>query len=396
MGRDRMMGRRLALVGLTAALMLFVAFAPGAAATAAGRSAAPGWKQVASPNVGSNANELSAAALVSRTDAWAVGVTQGEGLRSQTLTIRWDGQSWGIVPSPNVGTDHNDLFGVAATSGQDAWAVGNYFDDGTLAWTTLALHWDGGGWNVVATPSPSTRFATLDGVAALSPTDAWAVGARQTIGSNIRNLPLIEHWDGTSWTVASSPKVHGSSAFLQGIAATSANDVWAVGFADASTLVEHWDGASWSIVPSPDPFARTNFLHSVAAVSPTDAWAVGGGYADDSGTSERTLAEHWDGATWSVVDTPNQGTVNNQLLGVTAQGSSAVWAVGLFVDVLSNENRTLTERWDGTTWAIVASPSPGEDAVLLGVAALARGPVWAVGGFEQPPEQTLVLRGSSR
>lgn len=396
MGAKKHVGNRLARVSLVTALALFVASPAGAAAAPAHqRSAASGWRQVASPNVGPNANELSAVAVVSRTDAWAVGVTQGESLHSQTLAIRWNGQSWGVVPTPNVGTDHNSLFAVAATSDQDAWAVGNYFDDGSLAWKTLALHWDGTAWKVLETPSPSTRFSTLLGVVAISPSDAWAVGARQTSGPTVRNLPLIEHWDGTSWTVVPSPRIAGSSTFLQGIAAASATDVWAVGFTDASTLIEHWNGSSWTVVPSPNPFARTSFLHSVAALSPTDAWAVGGGYLNDDGTSERTLALHWDGTSWSVASTPNEGPVNNQLLGVTAPGSRSVWAVGLFVDALTNENRTLTERWDGTAWSIVDSPSPGEDAVLLGTAALGRGPRWAVGGFDQPPEQTLVLRNSN-
>jgi hypothetical protein len=386
-------GYGLVLAGLVASSVLV---ASAASATPGHRSAAVGWTQVASPNVGANANELGAVAEVSSADAWAVGVTQGDDLHDRTLAMRWDGQSWSVVPTPNVGADHNSLFAVAATSATDAWAVGNYFDDGSLAWKTLAMHWGGTSWTVVETPSPRRRFSTLLGIAAISPSDAWAVGARQTSGPTIRNLPLVEHWDGASWTVARTPRAGGSSSsFLQGVAATSSTDAWAVGFRDTSTLIEHWDGSSWAVVPSPNPFGRTDLLHSVAALSSTDAWAVGGGYLNDEGTSERTLAEHWDGTNWSVVSTPNQGSVNNQLLGVAAPSSHGIWAVGLFVDALTNENRTLTERWDGTAWSIVPSPSPGEDAVLLGVTAARHGPVWAVGGFDQPPEQTLVLRNGS-
>jgi hypothetical protein len=352
---------------------------------------------VASPNVGGNANELAAVASVSADDAWAVGVTQiipqGQAPHDVTLIERWNGASWEVAASPNHGADQNGLFAVAATSADDAWAVGNYFDDATLAWTTLAEHWDGSAWTIVPTPSPSSRFATLDGVAAIASDDVWAVGARQTSGSHIRNLPLIEHWDGAVWTVVTGPKARSDSTFLQGVAATSATDVWTVGFRGTKTLIEHFDGTSWKIVPSPSPAVRVNFLHSVVAISPTDAWAVGGMFLDEGGTSERTLTEHWNGSMWKAVDSPNQGALNNQLLGVTELASNDIWAVGLFVNDPAHKNQTLTERWNGRRWAIVASPSPGAGHdVLLGTAASPDGSVWAVGGFQAPPEQTLVLR----
>jgi hypothetical protein len=389
------------LTAIALAAILLLPAAP--AATALARAIRPpgpsGWDVISSPNVGTLANELSSVTVVSKNDAWAVGTTQvipqGQAPHDETLIERWDGTSWSVVPSPNVGTDQNDLLGVAATSHDDAWAVGNYFDDGTLAWTTLAMHWDGASWTVIDTPSPSSRFAALEAVVAIAPDDAWAVGARQTSGQTIRNLPLIEHWDGSTWTVATAPKAKSDSTFLLAAAAASATDVWAVGVRGTQTLTEHFDGATWRIVKSPNPAQRANFLNAVVALSPTDAWAVGGVFLNGEGTSERTLAAHWNGRRWRVVPTPNQGSLNNQLLGIAALGAKAVWAVGLFVDEPAHNNQTLTEHWDGTGWTIVSSPSPGvEDAVLLDAAASPDGSVWAVGGFKAPPEQTLVLRNS--
>ena len=255
------------------------------------------------------------------------------------------------------------------------------------------MHWDGGSWTVIDTPSPSSRFAVLEAVVAIAPNDVWAVGARQTSGQTIRNLPLVEHWDGKAWTLAKAPKAKSDSTFLLGVSATSATDVWAVGVRGAQTLTEHFDGMRWRVVKSPNPAPRANFLNDVVALSPSDVWAAGGVFLNGEGTSERTLATHWNGKRWSVVPTPNQGSLNNQFLGITALGPKAVWAVGLFVNEPAHDNQTLTERWDGSAWTIVPSPSPGvEDAVLLGAAAAPDGSVWAVGGFEAPPEQTLVLR----
>jgi hypothetical protein len=46
---------------------------------------------------------------------------------SQTLTERWNGRQWAIVGSPNVGSDHNELFAVDATPGRTLWAVGTTY-----------------------------------------------------------------------------------------------------------------------------------------------------------------------------------------------------------------------------------------------------------------------------
>jgi hypothetical protein len=54
--------------------------------------------------------------------------------------LHWNGTSWKRVPSPNPGgSSHaNVLFGVAASSPTNIWAVGDY-DNGTAV-DTLALH----------------------------------------------------------------------------------------------------------------------------------------------------------------------------------------------------------------------------------------------------------------
>jgi hypothetical protein len=83
----------------------------------------------------------------------------------------------------------------------------------------------------------------------------------------------------TSFTLASHPGTTGQylDQFL-GIAAVSASDVWVVGEDEPSntpqTLIQHWDGASWSLVPSPNS-ATGGYLAAVAALSSTNVWAVG-------------------------------------------------------------------------------------------------------------------------
>jgi hypothetical protein len=78
--------------------------------------------------------------------------------------------------TPNPSPTSNLLKGVSAVSGSNAWAVGSYNDTTTGASKTLVLHWNGTAWSKVKSPSPSSLFSELDGVSAVSGSDAWAVG----------------------------------------------------------------------------------------------------------------------------------------------------------------------------------------------------------------------------
>src|SRR5581483_4697048 len=100
------------------------------------------------------------------------------------------------------------------------------------------------------------------------------------------------------------------------------SDCWAVGDyygTDllAQTLIEHWDGTSWAIVSSPNiSTADHNFLLGVTCVSASDCWAVGY-YANDNFLPQ-TLVERWDGTSWAIVSSPNTSTTEpNLLIGVT-------------------------------------------------------------------------------
>src|SRR5207244_3692911 len=94
-------------------------------------------------------------------------------------------------------------------------------------------------WSVI--PSPNVGGLPY-GAAAVSATDVWTVGYYDNTGSGLGRT-LVEHWDGTSWAVVPSPNL-GTGSYLYGVAAVSANDVWAVGYSynPNRTLVEHWNG----------------------------------------------------------------------------------------------------------------------------------------------------------
>jgi hypothetical protein len=362
--------------------------------TSTATAATSPWAVVRSPNVGQLSNGLGGISALSPTEAWAVGTRQinDPGPDFRTLAEHWNGTSWSVATTPNGGTLAR-LNAVAEIATDDVWAVGVDYNQSAQAYQTLVEHFDGTSWTIVPSPNGGTRYDELRALAMVSPSNIWAVGMTQTSGSTIRNLTMIQHFDGTSWTIVPSPnRPNETDAWLLGVTATSANDVWAAGFDHVGTLAEHWNGTSWTIVASPNPVAGTNLFNAVTAIGPDDVWAVGESIVP--GDPSRTLAEHWDGAAWTAVPTPNQGPLNNEFFGVSALSSIDVWAVGYRAKPLPEGgfvNRTVTQHWDGTAWTIVPSPNLGVDDVLLGMATTGPSTVFAVGGFTNPSQRTLVL-----
>ncbi len=94
------------------------------------------------------------------------------------------------------------LYGVAARSASDVWAVGGQLP-GPNKVATLILHWNGMTWGLQASPNPSP-VTMLTGVAAVSGSDAWAVGSYGSTPTGPRHT-LIERWNGHSWKIQASP-----------------------------------------------------------------------------------------------------------------------------------------------------------------------------------------------
>jgi hypothetical protein len=341
-----------------------------------------GWGIVSSPNVGAQENVLNAIAVVSPNDVWAVGDSYDGNTHHHTLIEHWDGNEWSIVPSPDSSTGDNYLLGVAVAGPNDVWAVG-YFDNIAGGGDqTLVERWNGNTWSIVPSPNPGPNINHLFGVAVSSPNDVWAVGLYlpPTGGSKT----LVERWNGSVWSVVPSPDVANAiNNYLNAVTVAGPGDVWAVGYYYTPslyrTLIEHWDGSTWSIVSSSNVGTSNNYLVGVAAVTPDDIWAVGAYINVDLG-SNQTLVERWNGSAWSVVPSPNLSTHDNYLFGVAAAAlPNDVWAVGNFRGV-TGASLTLTERWDGTQWSV--APSPNADAgenFLIGVAVGSSGDAWASG-----------------
>ncbi|HJT54995.1 MAG TPA: hypothetical protein VJ761_00760 [Ktedonobacteraceae bacterium] len=337
------------------------------------------WKVVSSPNTGI-ADQFNGIAAISKQDVWAVGDYTNSSNVEQTLIEQWNGSSWGIVASPNVGSSDNVLYGVAAVSASDIWAVGQSGDRYTGPLQTLIEHWDGTSWSVIPGVNPGTDEG-LFGVAVVSTSNVWAVGYYV----NRHEQPLIEQWNGTSWSVVASPKLGADGGGFLGITAISASDIWAVGSHGINqytqnVLIEHWNGTKWKVVSGTSP-SDYNQLIGLAAVATNDVWAVG--YGDFISGPTEMLIEHWDGSSWSIIDA---NVYNQSLYAIAAISANDIWAVGY-----TDNPSTLIEHWDGTSWSPVPSPAPGSYSQLFGVARVPGSKhLWA-GGYYAPSNAAQTL-----
>lgn len=329
------------------------------------------WTQVISPNPNPNRDFISDIAAVAPNDIWMVGSTWDGGESPfHTLTEHWNGTSWTTISSPTPDTGGNLLNGVAALASNNVWAVGDVIE-----------HWNGSSWTVTAKLNSGSSFKFLSGITALASDNIWAVGASSTISPETPDRTLIERWNGSTWQAVTSPNSGSNGNDLASIAAVSVDDIWAVGTiqksADAGgpfgALVEHWNGSSWTLVSAPAPGAYSNGLASVTALASDNVWAVGY-YQNNANDPDRALIEHWNGRVWSVVADASAGPGNNVLSGITALAPNDIWAVG------TASQETLAEHWNGSSWAVIASPSPNPTYNSLNaIAAIASDNIWAAG-----------------
>jgi len=112
-----------------------------------------------------------------RPAAWASVLPDGK--VEQTLVESWNGTSWSSTTSPDTGTGNNVLNAVSCTSSTSCVAVGFYYNGSSVA-QTLVESWNGTAWSIITTPNKGTYPDGLFGVSCTSPTECTAVGVYYT------------------------------------------------------------------------------------------------------------------------------------------------------------------------------------------------------------------------
>jgi hypothetical protein len=373
---------RLTVILFTLAVVLSVAPAQAAAT----------WTRVASPNRGTVASALQDVAVVPGTStAWAVGYYYDSNLAAyRTMTQRFNGTSWSIVPSVNAGaTGYSQLNRVDATSTINVWAIGS-----------LVERYNGTNWVAMSSPAG----VALRGLDVVSPSEVWVAGYSGSAAA-------VAQWKNGTWTTRYTQASTGRHlTVFEAIAVDASGQVWAVGWdrdynapgRPVSSLVVHFDGTSWRREATPNP-ANRNTLMDVVALANGDLFAVG--VAQDTsggGITPRSLMLRKQGTTWSQLPVPQgEAGSQDQLLSVAAVSSSSVWSVGYYNSPSSGLYEPLLVHWTGnggTGTLAVSHPSPAltVSALASGVSATSAGNLWAA-GYTAPPSSgnaTLILKGT--
>ncbi len=307
-----------------------------------------------------------------------------------------------LVTSPTI---VGSLTAVSAVSPADIWAVG-FQNPSTGVVAPLAENFNGTSWSVVAAPTPSgSTVAEFTGVSGVASNNVWAVGYSFSVvnGQNV-STPLVEHFNGTSWSIQTTPATAGK---LNGVAAVSATDVWAVGGTGSADLIENFNGTTWSVVQAPSPGTSAPSLGGISAISSTDIFAVGGVGKGNfpqvlqfNGTSWTSLANLPTGIATAAIDavsatdvwTVGGGSIWNfngtnwsevasglggDLSAISGTSANDLFAVG---ETISTTDEPLVEQWNGTSWSVVTSANPSAGAnSFAGVTTLSNGTAVAVG-----------------
>jgi hypothetical protein len=366
---------------LAAVLLASLGLAGGAsAATGAGTAAAAGpcisVTGLQPPTPATGQTGFRGVSMRNGCDAWAVGTTIATS-GDTALIEHFDGSGWSVTGNPDVaGIKNTGLRAVAAIAADNAWAVG------TAGQASLIEHWDGTGWHKVSNPADEPAGSSLAAIWAVSPTSIWAVGNTSN-GTAGTDKTLIEHYDGSRWTVSQNVPSPGSSAALQGVTATSAADVWAVGNGPGGgVLVLHWNGSAWAVSPAPTLFG---VLTGVAATTPGNAWAVG--YVGQ-GFGFVPVVLHWNGRDWtSSTGLPAGGS---RLLAIATTSDTPgtnrnIWAVGD-----DSNGFPLAWRFDGSSWVAVPAPAFGTVSRFTTVSASSASSVWLAGNSSAAGVQTPI------
>jgi hypothetical protein len=290
------------------------------------------WTLVPMPLPGGEGGGLFDATCVNGSDCWAVGavVASGSGNPTGTLIEQWNGTSWSVVPSPTPsgpGVVGAILSSVSCASASSCMAVGYATDVNGNNLTDVVEQWNGSSWTIVPGAATGQAFDQLLRVQCPSASNCWAVGnagpASQMSGflpvfpGAVGDQGLIEHWDGSAWSIVPSvTEPAPSGGYLSGLECVGTTNCWASGATTdpvsgtaSGLLMEHWDGSSWTDASASVPGSRSpGLLAGISCLSAAQCWAVGsmGSFNNGgSGAQPQSVVEYWNGSSWSVQPSPN-------------------------------------------------------------------------------------------
>jgi hypothetical protein len=282
-------------------------------------------------------NSLSAVSCVSLVFCVAVGShPDSVGLAGVALAEAWNGTVWKIqaAVSPAVASNglRMSLSGVSCVSALFCEAVGS----SSLGAGGGAEVWNGTKWSLQAVPG-----GPLTSVSCAAARFCLAAGGDGH----------VDMWNGKSWSAQANTTGFTS---LSSVACAAARSCEAVGTGPSGAGAERWNGASWSAQAIPAPAGGSSLVLSGVSCGAARSCLAVGSYTNSSFQSV-TLAEAWNGFAWHVKNTPNPvGSQSASLAGVACTAANSCTAVGQNSEPFSN--LTIAEVWNGKTWTLRSTP----------------------------------------
>jgi hypothetical protein len=398
------------------ALLIFA----GGEALAAGTT----WTVEKSPNATLSGGQLESVSCSSAHACTAVGKYLNPSGITDTLAERWDGSAWQKQPTPNPSGDTTssvvpELLGVSCPTSGFCAAVGQYQ---TLSGSAIfAETGQAGQWTLQSVPVPDGAISpTLAQVSCTSATFCEAVGSY--LDTNFNTDPLAAVWNGTSWSLQSTPTLTTEAAFTA-VSCPSASfcEAWGGGTPNfpGPEVAEQWNGTSWQLQTVPSNAAAVDAV-SCASASFCEAIATGAAYNwNGSQWSAQTLptslssvglngvscasrrfcemvgatnvngnsvlvAGVWNGSAWTAQTSPPNpaGATAADLNAVSCTAAKACEAVGVDqIQVTANDPKALAETWTGSSWTLqhAAAPAGAANNTLSSVSCVSASFCAAVG-----------------
>ncbi len=280
------------------------------------------------------------------------------------LAERWNGTGWTLqnVPTPSscMFSPQCQLNAVSCPTSVSCVAVG------TGVFGPLVAIWSSGVWRIQSIPVPVGDAASLTGVSCTSPTACVAVGGSSGTDTG---APLVERFDGSAWAIQAVRNPPGGTGELSAISCSAPDTCTAAGSFTKTQpgafvtqpLVERWDGSTWTIQSTPTLSFAT--LDATSCASPS-ACTVVGWLSPTNASGSQPLAEGWDGGEWKVESIPNPAAGFNTLSGVSCISAVACTSVGSFGSTAG------VEAWDGSRWTIQSTPATGTPGGLSGLSGI--------------------------
>lgn len=233
----------------------------------------------------------------------------------------------------------NYLDGIVAVSRSDAWAIGRYGQESPQ----IVLHWNGRRWRAVRLPAAARRVLP-DHVYATSPANVWITGS---VGSDGEARALV--WNGASWHMIDEPE-----GVSQDVAVLGPANAWASvegGCTGKCSLIYHWNGSSWAE-------SKTHFtVYELIAVG-GHVLALADGLGSTSGSRLTPALYELSGSRWIRRAMPAPTFTSAE---IAASSLRDIWVLG------TTPRRGAWEvlyHWNGRKWSRLRVPQRVHGAYL--------------------------------